>query len=272
MKPAGIFAIVIVFVLVLFGAPAFFGSYYIVNPGERGVKITLGKMSDDFIKPGFGLKTPFITTIRTVNVQQDTQEAAAECFSADLQQINIRLKVLYRIPETSAVSVLRDYAGSPYEKLILPRVQEAIKETTALKTAQDIVKSREEIKSSALQAARQKVGSFLTLEDLVIEDVAISRDLENAIEQKMVQQQEAEKAVFKKQQAQTDAETAIIQAKGQAEAIRIQGEALEKNPKLIELKMVEKWNGVAPQVVGAGQNIMLPMNFQPSQPAPAQVN
>jgi len=272
MKPSSAAILVIAAVLIFFGAPIFFGSYYIVQPWERGVKITLGKMSAEFIQPGFGLKTPFITTIRTVNVQQDTQEITAECFSSDLQQINIRLKVLYRIPETSVVSVLRDYAGTPFDKLILPRVQEAIKEVTALKTAADIVKSREQIKSTALEAARKKVGTFLNIEDLVIEDVALSQDLENAIEQKMVQQQEAEKAIFKKEQAETDAETAIIQAKGQAESIRIQGEALEKNPKLIELKMVEKWNGVAPQVVGAGQNLMLPMNLQPSAPAPTPGN
>jgi len=61
------------------------------------------------------------------------------------------------------------------------------------------------------------------------------------------------------QQARTDAETLIIKAKADAESIRIQGEALEKAPKLVELKMVEKWNGVSPQVVGAGANIMLPL-------------
>ena len=194
-----------------------------------------------------------------MNVQQDTREVSAECFSSDLQQINIQLKVLYRIPEASIVSVLRDYAGFPFEKLILPRVQEAVKEVTAMKSAADIVKTREQIKIAALDASRTKIGTLLTIEDLVIEDVKLSRELEQAIEAKMVQQQEAEKAVFKMQQAKTDAETLIIKAKADAESIRIQGEALEKAPKLVELKMVEKWNGVAPQVVGAGSNILLPL-------------
>jgi prohibitin 2 len=157
------------------------------------------------------------------------------------------------------VSVLRDYAGNPFEKLILPRVQEATKEVTALKTAADIVKTREQIKVAALDHSRAKVGSLLVIEDLVIENVALSRELEQAIEAKMVQQQEAEKAVFKMQQAKTDAETLIIKAKADAESIRIQGEALERASRLVELKMVEKWNGVAPQVVGAGSNIMLPL-------------
>lgn len=238
---------------------ALLGSSYVVDPGERGVRVTLGTMSDNFVAPGFGLKLPFITEIRRVNVQQDTREVAAQCFSSDLQQINIQLKVLYRIPESSVVSVLRDYAGNPFEKLILPRVQEATKEVTALKTAADIVKTREQIKVSALEASRAKVGSLLVLEDLVIEDVALSRELENAIEAKMVQQQEAEKAIFKMQQAKTDAETQIIKAKADADSIRIQGEALEKTPRLVELKMVEKWNGVSPTVVGAGTSVMLPI-------------
>ena len=234
------------------------GCFYVVEPGERGVRVTLGTMDDQFVAPGFGFKLP-ITTVRRVNVQQDTQEISAECFSSDLQQLNVRVKVLYRIPESSVVRVLRDYAGNPFDKLILPRVQEATKEVTALKTAADIVKTREQIKVAALEASRQKVGDLLMIEDLVIEDVSLSKELEQAIEAKMVQQQEAEKAVFRMQQAKTDAETLIIKAKADAESIRIQGEALEKAPKLVDLKMVEKWNGVAPQVVGAGSNILLPL-------------
>jgi prohibitin 2 len=242
--------------LVLFGVS---GCFYVVEPGERGVRVTLGEMSEEFLPPGFGTKLPIVTTIRRVNVQQDTREVRAECFSSDLQQINMRIKVLFRIPEASVVSVLRDYAGDPFDRLILPRVQEATKEITALKTAADIVKTREQIKVSALSASRQKIGDLLVIEDLVIEDVALSKELEQAIEAKMVQQQEAEKAVFRMQQAKTDAETQIIKARADAEAIRIQGEALEKAPKLVELKMVEKWNGVSPQVVGAGSNILLPL-------------
>jgi prohibitin 2 len=239
------------------------GCFYVVEPGERGVRVTLGNMSDEFIEPGFGWKLPIVTEIRRVNVQQDTREVSAECFSSDLQQITMRLKVLYRIPEASVVSVLRDYAGNPFDKLILPRVQEATKEITALKTAADIVKTREQIKVAALHGSREKVGSLLVIEDLVIEDVALSKELEQAIEAKMVQQQEAEKAIFRMQQAKTDAETLIIKARADAESIRIQGEALEQAPKLVELKMVEKWNGIAPQVVGSGSNILLPLGKGP---------
>jgi len=48
---------------------------------------------------------------------------------------------------------------------------------------------------------------------------------------------------------------------GEAEAIRIRGSAIKENPVLIQLQIAEKWNGVSPLVVGAGQgaNILLPV-------------
>src|ERR1700709_1704300 len=38
-------------------------SSYVVQPGERGIEVTLGKVSPMFKPEGFGFKTPFITTI-----------------------------------------------------------------------------------------------------------------------------------------------------------------------------------------------------------------
>jgi len=242
-----------------------FSGFYIINPGECGVKITLGNISPQPLAPGFGFKIPYITEIRRVNVRQSTSEILADCFSSDLQQVHLKLKVLYRIPESSAISVVKDYSGDPFDQLIVPRVQEAVKEVTAQKTAAEIVKTRESIKVGGLASSREKIGKFLTLEDLVIEDVGLSKELEAAIEAKMVQQQESEKALFKQQQAETDAKTAIIKARAEAESIRIQGEALQKNPKLVELKMVEKWDGKAPQVLGGASSMLMPM----TAPAPA---
>jgi regulator of protease activity HflC (stomatin/prohibitin superfamily) len=34
------------------------GCFYVVAPGERGVHVTLGTMSDQFVAPGFGMKLP----------------------------------------------------------------------------------------------------------------------------------------------------------------------------------------------------------------------
>jgi len=262
-NPKGFFGtigtIVAIFIVIIIAA----GGSYIIPPGNRGVLVTMGKVAPNFAPEGFGLKMPFITTVIPMSVRQQTKVTIADCYSSDLQQIKIELRVLYRIPESMIVKIFQEYSGDPFDSLVSPRVSEALKEVTALQSAEQIVKKREEIKSRALESAKAKIGTLLAIEDLVIQDVALSKELETAIEAKMVQEQEAAKAKFIQQKAEIEANTAIIKAKGEAEAIRIRGKALQDNPGLVQLQIVEKWNGISPLVVGGGgggANILLPIN------------
>ena len=241
----------------------FFGGTYVIPPGHRGVLVTMGKVSPVFAPEGLGFKLPLVTTVVPVSVRQQTMLSKAECYSADLQQISVELRILYRIPESMIVKMFRDYSGDPFDSLIAPRVSEALKEVTALQSAEHIVKKREEIKAKTLEGSRAKVGDLLVIEDVVIQNVALSSELETAIEAKMVQEQEAAKAKFTQAKAEIEAQTAIIRAKGEAEAIRVRGRAVQDNPGLVQLQIVEKWNGVSPLVVGSGgaggANILLPL-------------
>jgi len=200
-----------------------------------------------------------------ITVRQQTQILESECYSSDLQQVNVTLRVLYRIPETMIVKIYKDYAGDPFESLIAPRVQEALKEVTALQSAEQIVRKREDVKNKTLLAAKEKIGDLLFIEDLVVENITLSKELESAIEAKMVQEQEAAKSRFTQQKAQIEAETAKIKAQGEADAIRIRGLALSETPGLIQLQIVEKWDGRAPLVIGGGgsggsaTNLILPI-------------
>jgi prohibitin 2 len=239
------------------------GSTFIIPPGHRGVLVTMGKVSPVFAPEGLGFKMPFITSVLPISIRQQTKTTQADCYSSDLQQINVELRVLYRIPENMVVKTFQDYSGDPFDSLISPRVSEALKEVTALQSAEHIVKKREEIKAKALAGAKTKVGELLVIEDIVIQNVALSKELETAIEAKMVQEQEAAKAKFVQQKAEIEANTAIIRAKGEAEAIRVRGRALQDSPGLVQLQIVEKWNGISPLVVGSGgsgANILLPIS------------
>ena len=234
-----------------------FTSYYVVPPGNRAVLVTLGKVSPAFAPEGLGFKIPLITTVVPVSVRQQTRTVKTECYSSDMQQITVELRVLYRVPEASVVRIFQDFAGDPFDSLIAPRVAEALKEVTAQQSAEQVVKKREEIKVKALSGGRTKIGDILVVEDLVIQDVSLSKELEAAIEE-----QEAAKAKFTQQKTEVEANTAIIKAKGEAEAIRVRGRALQDSPGLVQLQIVEKWNGISPLVVGqgGGANILLPID------------
>ena len=259
----------LVFAFVLLGS----SSSYMVDPGTRGIKVTLGKTAEQFLPEGFGFKAPFITTIVPVNIRQKTMAVKADCFSSDLQQVSLEVRVLYRVPESSVVQIYKEFAGDPFDSLIAPRVQEALKEVTASQTAEQIVKNREEIKQKAITAAKLKIGTLLTLVDVVIRNIDLSPELERAIEAKMVAEQQAAQARFTQVQTQTEAETAIIRASGEAKAITVRGEALKLNPAFLRLQIVERWNGKSPLVVPADANntgaaLLLPLGPAEKPAAP----
>ena len=244
---------ILIFVVIIMAS----SGTYVVQPGHRGVEVTMGKVSTAFKPEGFGMKAPFITAIYPLSIRQQTAEDKAECYSADLQQIVMQLRVLFRIPESSVVKLFQGYGGEVFESLVSPRVQEALKEVTALQSAEQIVKNRDQIKTRALELAKKKIGTLLVVEDIVIENIALSKELERAIEQKMVQEQEAAKAKFIQQRAQIEADTAVIKAKGEAESFKIRGQALKENPTFVDLQIVDRWDGITPLIIGAGENVMM---------------
>jgi prohibitin 2 len=242
-----------------------------VNPGERGVLVDFGKVDQKVLPEGLHFTGPG-ENIHEINVRQQKKDVVAPCFSSDLQQVNLDVSVLYRIPEKSVIAIFKDYHGEPFDNLVAPRVQEAIKEATATRSAEQIVKDREAVKTQALESLRHKVGDVLIIEDLIIANVGLSAQLSASIEAKMVQEQKAAQAKYTQQEAQINADTKVLEAeaaakatlaasKAEAESIDIRGKALERNPGVIQLELVNRWNGVSPQIVGGGTqglNIVFP--------------
>ncbi len=236
---------------------------YIVAPGERGVLVTLGKADLNYKSEGLGFKMPMISELIKIPVKQQSAELVAPCFSSDLQSLNIKLRLIYRFPEESVVKIYTEFQTNILLGIVVPKAQEAIKEVTATRNAEQIVKQRESVKAQALLGLRQKLQSLVIIEDLVLENIDLSDELEKAIESKMVQEQSAGKSKFAQEQARIEAETARIRAQGEADAIKIRSQSLEQNPRIIQLMIAEKWNGVSPLVVGSGDGstgIILPID------------
>ena len=251
-------AAIVIFVVLLAGASA----TYVVEPGHRGIEVILGRVSPGFKPEGFGLKIPFVSSVHPLMIRRQTAQMTVDCYSSDLQQVKIAVRALYYVPEASVVSVFRDYAGDAFGSLIRPRIAEALNEITASRTAEVIVQKREEVKSLAFDSARRKVGDILVIEEIVLEDINLTDALENAIEAKMVQEQEAARARFAQQQAQVEASTAVIKAKGEAESILLRGKALTENPSVLDLQIIERWDGITPVVIGSditGTEMILPL-------------
>jgi len=247
-----------IFVLVILALT----SFHVIPPGNRGISITLGKVNSEVRAEGITFKKPFIESIVDVSVRQRTTEGAASAFSSDLQTVEVAFKTLYRLPENRVVRLFQQYQGDPYQSLVEPRIQEELKQTTALYRAEELVKNREKIKLEVLSKVQNAVGDLVLINDFAITDFSFTDELEKAIEQKTIREQEAFAKSFELDKARKDAEITIVNAEAEARSVKIKGEAIRLAPDVISLEIVKKWNGVAPQSVVTGHggaSILLPL-------------
>lgn len=263
-------------ILVLFvGCNLMFGSWYTVEQGERGIVTRNGALLY-IAEPGLHFKFPFIDGVREISVRNEKKEYDKLAgYSKDLQTAELRVSVNYKVDPTKVGFVFKEYGVDSYvDKALDPQVYKSVKEIFGRYTAAEVVSKREQLNSeiqAAINIMMQNTG--LIVETVQLENVDFSDTYEAAIEAaaqaeadvKKVRQQlerdkiEAEKnAALAKGKADAEVERARgMKAVADAEAYAIQkrGDALRENPKLVEMTLAEKWNGVLPTSMVPGQSV-----------------
>lgn len=104
----------------------------------------------------------------------------------------------------------------------------------------------------------ERAAAFhITLEDVSITSVQFSEEFAHAVEAKQIAQQEAQRAAFIVERAKQEQQSIIIKAEGEAEAAKMIGEAMRKNPAFIDLRRIEAARDVAQTVSKSSNRIFL---------------
>jgi hypothetical protein len=88
----------------------------------------------------------------------------------------------------------------------------------------------------------------IVVDEFNIVDFSFSEEFNKAIEAKQTAEQNALKAKRDLERVKIEAEQMVTRAKAEADAQRLQRETI--TPILLQLRAIEKWNGVLPQVTG----------------------
>jgi regulator of protease activity HflC (stomatin/prohibitin superfamily) len=147
--------------------------------------------------------------------------------------------------------------GMTYESnVIAPIVRETVKSISAQYTAEELVTKRTIFSDNISRVLAER----LTEKDAIMErfnvvNFEFSQSFNQAIEAKVTAEQNALAAKNKLEQVKFEAQQQIEQAKGKAEAINVEANALQDNPQVLQLRSLEKWNGVLPQFLGGSSPI-----------------
>ncbi|MBP1576570.1 MAG: prohibitin family protein [Oscillospiraceae bacterium] len=245
-----VIAVILVLVVLVLAA----NSFVIVRPGHTGVVVTLGKVDEGVLQEGLHFKIPFAQQVVMIDNRIVKLEVDTEAFSKDLQTVNTKLAINYRVDTSKSYSIYKNIGAGYEDVLVTPAVNEVLKAITALYTAEESVTNRALISEGLVEGLNEKLnGIGLYVTDVNIVNYDFSEAFITAIEEKQVAQQQLLKA-------ETEKQTAITNAEAEAETIRIKAEAeaaandvLNKSltDSVLEYAKIEKWDGKLPQVMGS---------------------
>jgi regulator of protease activity HflC (stomatin/prohibitin superfamily) len=255
----------------------------LIQSHERGLRFTMGAVSETVLSSGIQFRMPIIQKIETVTVrpmQKDSKiEVGSEgAITKDNQTIGASITIFYVYRQTELVKMWKDYGKDKIETLITSAVKESFKSTIGQFTIFELPLSQEQTRVKTFESVKGKLANYpVDVTELRITnydwsesfDEQIQATMKKAQEVKQKEQElkitelETQKAVKK---AEADKQATITIAEGEkaatqlrAEAKVLEGEGIRKfNESIratqdIEIKLrqiaieasrVEKWNGV----------------------------
>lgn len=222
----------------------------IVNPGQKGIRVSLGNASK-VLEPGAYLWVPIVYGLAKIDTQIQKTDIKTGAASKDMQEIATELAVNWSINGEKSLTMYKEIGDEDavYNRIIAPAVSEVMKSVVSKRTAEEVLTKRLELKKDIDEGLTNRLKNYgVTLHDVSIVNFSFSHEFTVAIEQKQIAEQKAKQSEYDAQRAVKEADAEVNRAKGQAEAQKLL--RLTLSPELLQMKAIEKWDGNFPQVMG----------------------
>lgn len=229
-----------------------------IGAGQRGVVLNFGAVQDRVLNEGLHFKIPIMQKVVLMDVRVQKAQTDASSASSDLQDVTLSVALNYHIVPDKANVVYQTIGIEFKERIIDPAIQEVTKAVSAKYSAEELITKRPSVSTAMKEALSEKLmASNIAVDAVSIVTFSFSKVFMDAIEAKQTAEQHALKAKRDLDRIKIEAEQTIAAATAEAEALRLQ--KMNISPDLIELRKIEanlkaidKWNGILPQVTGGG--------------------
>lgn len=260
---------------------------YKIGAQEVGVIVTPKGVSDEILYTGWHLVAPWntiklmdktvwvYTLTRTHKEGQKEGDDAIWAPTTDGIKMGFDISVNWHINPKKANWIYSNISGDQdkdgryhwiEENIIRPAVKSIVPNTISNYSPIDCYSGkRQEIQERiqlALKAELEKTNIIIDMAQ--IRDVYYNPTYEESINQKKLEEQKVMTLIQitrqkeeQLKQASIDKDMKIAQAEGEAKALQIKGDAINSNPKIIQLEWIDKWDGALPTYMTGSNTSML---------------
>ncbi len=231
-----------------------------VDAGHRGVLVQFGNIdTDTSLDEGLHFVVPFRDSVVQMEVRTQKIVESATSASKDLQDVSTQVALNYHVNPDRA-QILYQQLGPDYaNRVIVPAIQESVKQVTARFNAEELITKRETVKNQIEEQITSRLGAYnIVVDALSITEFQFSPQFTAAVEAKVEAQQNEAQAIGEQKaniaRAEGIKQSNVLQAEGEAQAITIIDEQLKNNPTYLDWLKATKWDGKLPLVTGGTGN------------------
>lgn len=216
-----------------------------VQPDERGVVKTFGKLDTEVQEPGLVWYNPLFSSLVTIPVRTVNREVSLSLPSKEGTTIEAQISILYRVKKKMVIDILQE-VGEDYEQtLILTSFRSAAADITARHLAKEMHSSQRTNIGNEIKDLMNKGlnGRGFEIESVLLKSIALPPGLARSIEAKLQAEQDAQRMKFVLQREEMEAKRRIVEAEGIRDSQKIISQGLMNN--VLQWRAIEAFKELA---------------------------